>query len=380
MKLGFVGGGLNSAVGQAHFLATRLEPKIELVAGCFSRNADVNRASAEKYQIPRKRVFEVWEDFLEESPGIVDAVCILTPSNLHSEMIARFLDRGVQVFTEKPGGTTPSEIAELAFIKGSDSLRCFFTYTGFAMIRELRRRIQLGHLGEIVRIDLSMNQDGYIKLENDGIFSPPQEWRLSDPKIPMIYLDLGLHLTHLAKFVSGYQPAKIHCFESSRGRAPVIDTVDSISSSGDIQASYRFSKSSLGEKNSLSVVVFGESGSAKWELSKPDVLEISDRHGVSRKLHRGSAQCIVAGEPRYNHFKVGHPTGYVEALSELYCDFTDLNLDSFSRETQSLYSISELLEQINSLSLMSKSARTSDVSFSRDSSYASQIENRQSES
>ena len=47
LKLGFIGGGLNSAIGRVHWSATAIDSLFEVTCGIFSRNKDVNRKTAE---------------------------------------------------------------------------------------------------------------------------------------------------------------------------------------------------------------------------------------------------------------------------------------------------------------------------------------------
>ena len=43
MNIGFIGGGVNSAIGNTHFCASTMDNKFKLVAGCFSRDEKVNK-------------------------------------------------------------------------------------------------------------------------------------------------------------------------------------------------------------------------------------------------------------------------------------------------------------------------------------------------
>lgn len=49
LKLGVIGGGLNSAIGTTHKIASQMDGRFELVSGCFSRNAAINKATAESW-------------------------------------------------------------------------------------------------------------------------------------------------------------------------------------------------------------------------------------------------------------------------------------------------------------------------------------------
>jgi hypothetical protein len=66
---------------------------------------------------------------------------------------------------------------------------------------------------------------------------------------------------------------------------------------------------SAGHTNGLRIRMFGTKGSAEWHQREPDVLRIA-----SAEVNYAPALMEVPN-PR---FKLGHPTGFVEALANLY--------------------------------------------------------------
>jgi hypothetical protein len=60
-KLAFIGGGINSAVGYAHFCAAQLDGKWQLVAGAFSQDRDINTQSAMRYSVAAERTYHCWK-------------------------------------------------------------------------------------------------------------------------------------------------------------------------------------------------------------------------------------------------------------------------------------------------------------------------------
>ncbi|MBV6286804.1 hypothetical protein [Pseudomonas aegrilactucae] len=57
LRLGFVGGGLESSIGATHRYAAQLDGHFELVAGVFARDPARNRAAAEAYGVAPERVY-----------------------------------------------------------------------------------------------------------------------------------------------------------------------------------------------------------------------------------------------------------------------------------------------------------------------------------
>jgi predicted dehydrogenase len=112
---------------------------------------------------------------------------------------------------------------------------------------------------------------------------------------------------------------------SSNGNFPtVIDDVDVLADLDDgAHASAWWSKCALGHQNGLSIEIFGSEGSAYWLQADPELILLSNNAGHKTQIHRGSRDCLVAQEPRYNRFKMGHPSGFIEAFSNLYYDIYD---------------------------------------------------------
>ncbi len=82
LRLGFIGGALNSAVGRAHFNASRLDGNFRVDCGCFSRHRENNLATAVAYSVSPERVSASWEELLDKEKGAIDAVLILTPTQI----------------------------------------------------------------------------------------------------------------------------------------------------------------------------------------------------------------------------------------------------------------------------------------------------------
>jgi len=81
-----------------------------------------------------------------------------------------------------------------------------------------------------------------------------------------------------------------------------------------------WSKAAAGHTNGLSVEVFGSEGSARWVQLEPEVLRLRTVNGTDTAIHRGTLGNLMAGQPRYNRFKAGHPDGFIEAFANVYAD------------------------------------------------------------
>jgi predicted dehydrogenase len=324
LRLGFIGGGVNSAVGTTHFIAAQMDGLFRVDAGCFSRHADVNEQTAARWGIAGDRCYARWEEMLEREHGRLDAIVVLTPTPTHREPVISALQAGYPVICEKALATTASEAAEIEQTVNETKgfLTVTYNYTGYPMVRELREMIQGGRLGLVEQIHLEMPQEGFARLNRDGQPIVPQQWRLQDGVVPTISLDLGVHLHHLVDFLTGEKPRELVATQSSLGRfRQVVDnTMVLVRYTNGLESSFWFSKAALGYRNGLRVRVFGEGASAEWVQMDPEVLQFSDNRGHQMRIDRANSDVQLAQLDRYNRFKSGHPAGFLEAFANLYRD------------------------------------------------------------
>ncbi|MBN2716292.1 MAG: Gfo/Idh/MocA family oxidoreductase [Deltaproteobacteria bacterium] len=330
LRLGIVGGGLNSAVGYTHLASSQLDNRWAVVSGCFSRNQTVNQETARKWSIPDERLYSDWREMLAEEAGRLDAVSIITPTPDHYAMVLRAFEYGHNVICEKTLTSRVDDARRICAMQKQKGLFLAVTlnYSGYPMIRELRNRIAIGTLGKITQIQLEMPQEGYARTDGAGNRPTVQAWRLDDGEIPVISLDLGIHLQHLVYYLLGENPTDLVALQSTHGWfTSVVDNVMCISRyDGGVTSQMWYSKSALGHRNGLRIRIYGTHGSSEWFQMEPELLTCHSIDGTKTILDRAS-QIQVAGSPRYNRFKAGHPAGYIEAFANLYSEFADTLID-----------------------------------------------------
>lgn len=330
LKIGFIGGGINSAVGNTHKIASQMDSKWELVSGCFSTNPEINKQTAQDWHV--RRVYESWEDMLIKEQGKIDAIAILTPSDYHFEILKKAIEYKYSIISEKTITSTFEETQTLYELskKNNTFLTVINNYTGYNMLRELKSKIEKNELGKIHNIQIEMPQQGFITYNKYGKEPRPQDWRLNDGQIPTIYLDLGIHLYHIVDFLIKQKPVEINAIQSSNGFFKnIIDDVSClVRYHEEINAQFWFSKSALGYQNGLRIRVFGNTASAEWLQTNPEVLYMHNNTGQTTILQSSSKEIEVANNEMYNRFKPGHPAGFIEAFANYYSDIAD-NLIEF---------------------------------------------------
>lgn len=326
LKLGFIGGGINSAVGNTHRIASQMDNRFVLETGCFSKSLEINLSTAKEYGVKVDRTYKSWLELLKQEKDKIDALCVLTPTNYHTDIVIKALEMGYAVICEKALTSLVNDAEKIGRTVKSMSgfLAMTYNYTGYPMLRELREMVIRGHLGKINHIQAEMPQEGFARLQKDDAKPTPQAWRLKDNTIPTISLDLGVHLHSVIRFLTEEKPREVVSVQTTHGFfRQVIDNVSCIIRyTNDLTVQLWFSKSALGHRNGLRIRVYGEKASAEWHQMEPEYLIVCDQYGNVNKMDRAS-KVLVADLPRYNRFKSGHPAGFIEAFANYYFDIAD---------------------------------------------------------
>ncbi|MDF1884392.1 Gfo/Idh/MocA family oxidoreductase [Sulfurimonas sp. SAG-AH-194-C21] len=328
-KIAFIGGSIDSIAGYPHFIASQMDKKFEVIAAAFTHNPQKNKETALQWKVPK--TYENYKDLIKYEKENIDAVVILTPTPLHVQMITELLNSCIPVICEKPLVSSTAEIQQINNIYDSSKHFLVVTnnYSAYPMVRELRHQIQKGELGDILAIRLKMPQESFLRPPKSVKY--PQKWRLKDDFIPMISLDLGAHLHHLAHFLLSEEPTEVMAHYSSFSKYNVIDDVNIfLKYKSGIEGNFWLSKVALGNRNGLSLEVYGSNASAIWVQENPEKLEISYSTGDKVIKDRGS-DMLGFVNPLYNRMTPGHPAGFIEAFANLYSDISDA-LDAFHQQ------------------------------------------------
>lgn len=360
LRLGFIGGALNSAVGYTHFNSSRLDGLFRVDCGCFSRNAEQNQATATAYGVAPERVYGNWQELLALEQGAIDAVVVLTPTPDHRDIAIAALDAGIPVICEKALAVSSADCRTIgdAVARNRGFVAVTYNYSGYPMVRELRRIIEAGQLGQLHQIHIEMPQEGFLRTA-----AAPQPWRLRDYAVPTVSLDLGVHVHHLVHFLTGGKaPLEVVGDHSAYGQfGGIIDNVYGLARyTDDLRVQIWYGKTALGYRNGLRIRAFGSLASAEWFQTDPEDLLLCDADGRRRLLDRGAGDASVARLPRYNRFKAGHPSGFIEAFANLYADIAGhlhCHLDGLPPPDQHVYGVPQSEDGLRFLEALAHSAQ-----------------------
>ena len=316
LKLGILGGGLNSVTGYTHFVASQMDGKFKVVSGVFSRHKDINEKTAKYWSV--KRYYDNLEDFIKNEKGKLNAVSVLLPTPYHYEVVKKLLENGFYVICEKPLFSTYEEIInfEKFYNPKKHYLVVTYNYIAYPMLGYLKKIIKEGYLGNILHVHLEMPQESFLRPPKH--INYPPAWRKKDGKIPGILLDLASHLGSIFFYLTGNFITEVkEVLGAKYSKFNVYDDIKVLAKSDDINIFLWVSKVSLGNRNGLKISIFGDKASAIWIQEKPEFLYINKDNGEKIKIDRSYEDGYFKNRI-FNRMTPGHPSGFIEAFANLY--------------------------------------------------------------
>jgi predicted dehydrogenase len=330
LRLGMVGGGADSIIGETHRIAMRVDGLYELVAGALSIDPQIALASAHAELIDPDRAYvdfrEMAQREAQREDGI-DAVVIATPPQTHLQIALEFLAHGIHVICEKPMTATVQEAQRLLDeLQGGDR-RFLLThcYTGYPMIRQARELVRSGELGTIRLIEAEFaGGDPGVAREVADPSARHWRFRASSMGRAAILGEVGSHAHNIAEYVTGQRVVSVAARLATIAEHrevydnAYLDVEYDGGAAGRLWSSYV----AVGSEHGLSLRVFGDDASILWAQESPEVLWLRKLGGPAIALSRGSDE-LSPSSLRAARFRPGHPEGYALAFANLYREFAE---------------------------------------------------------
>ncbi|MCG7562835.1 Gfo/Idh/MocA family oxidoreductase [Pseudoalteromonas sp. McH1-42] len=329
IKMGMVGGGPDAFIGAIHRMAAQLDGQIELVCGVFSSTPQRSYEYGRHLGLKASRCYRHFNDMLEQESSLpegekMELLAIVTPNHLHFQMASDAIKHGFHVISDKPATISLAQALTLARqLACSDVLYALtYTYTGYPMVKEARYRVHAGELGTVRKIIVSYHQ-GWLSGKN-AESTKQASWRL-DPEqagLSCCMGDIGVHAANLAEYISGQAITHV-CADLDTAyehRALDDDGTVLLRFGDEIKGVLLASQVATGEENNLSISVYGDKGSLKWQQQSPNSLTLRYADSSTRVIRSGVANespLAIAS----TRLPAGHPEGYVEAFANLYRNF-----------------------------------------------------------
>lgn len=327
IKMGMIGGGEGSFIGEVHRMASRLDGYIELVCGAFSSNAQKSLKSGKNLFLPNERIYPDYKTMIKKEAALdvserMDFVAIVTPNHVHFEPAKLALQSGFHVVCDKPVTFNLKQALELQ--KLSKQKKKIFAvthnYTGYPMVKEARSLISNGKLGKIRRAVVEYPQ-GWLSTRLESSGQKQASWR-TDPKksgAAGCMGDIGTHAENLLEYVSGLKIKRI-CADLNimlKGRKLDDDGVILLDMDKGAKGILFASQIAAGEENNLRLRIYGEKGGIDWSQQEPNTLFVKwlDKPTEIRRTGVGKMSKEAQHAIR---IPAGHPEGFLEAFANIY--------------------------------------------------------------
>lgn len=327
IRLGILGGGGDSLIGILHRVAAHMFDNYEIVGAVFSPDHQESLDFANEIDIPLNRIYPDFDTLIAEELKLPESeriqVCsVQTPNFLHFPMAKKLLDNGFHVICEKPMTTTYEEakILREAHQKAGTVFAVTHTYTGYPMVRQMRKLVQSGALGKIHKVDARYYQ-GWINPIIHDAEKRKSVWRLDPTKagISSCMGDIGVHAFNMIEYTTGLQIKSLLCDFNYLYQDNVMDVDGTVLiRMGDhVKGVIRASQVATGEENGLAIRIYGEKGGLVWEQERPNFLyKMSDTEPlqVYKPGHAYNSDLSLDG----TKLPAGHPEGIFDAMGNIY--------------------------------------------------------------
>jgi predicted dehydrogenase len=328
LRLGFVGGGRGSFIGEVHANGARLSNRFDIVAGALSSHPETARQSGADWLLPPDRVYTSYREMAEREASRTDgikAVAITTPNDTHHPIAAAFLDKGIDVICDKPLTSALGDALDLVERQRRSGMvfAVTYAYAAHAMVRQARAMVREGAVGRIRQVHVEYFQEWALNAPAGA--AKGAEWRLDRNRVGAGFTtgDIGTHAYHLACFVTGLAAERVRAdFHVSGYAKPMEDTAFMhLRFAGDVPGTLMVSQAAAGTHCGLRLRIFGDQAGLEWEQENPEYLHFRPVGEPGRTISRGFGAGMGVAASRLVRMPRGHPEALTDAWANLYTEF-----------------------------------------------------------
>ncbi len=334
LRLGIVGGGPDSWIGNMHRAAAEMDGWFRTTAGVFSSDPARSRAAGPALGFdPARSYGDVAEMLAAESARTdgIDAISIMTPNDTHYPLAAAALDAGLDVLCDKPVSHDFAQACDLVS-RTRASGRLFaiaHAYSAYPMTRHARQLIRDGAIGEVRLVQIEYIQSGLAVPIEQGPLNNRLRWLLDTERSGQVLVmsAIGCHAQHLACSVTGLNVARLVADVGALmpGRT-VKDHVSALLEfANGARGTFTATQAAAGGENDIRLRVIGGAGTIEWSHREASYLRLAMQGQAVRTIGRGDpdlpAAILALGRtPR------GHPEGLREAFANIYAEWAQTRM------------------------------------------------------
>ena len=244
---------------------TRANPDADVVA-VWDEDGQRGTVWAEELGVP----FEANLDVLLAGDGI-DAVCVVTPTNLHRDVMVRVANAGKHIFTEKVLATTVADCEAIADAVNANGVKFCISYPRrtIPQILYAKQALDEGLFGQVTALRIRIAHDGAVRDWLPAHFYDAQACGGG------AMMDLGAHGMYLSRWLLGAPKRVVSVFNTVTGRAVDDNTVSVIEFENGAIAVNETSFTGFG--GSYSLEIDGTEGGYRM-LSPGEGVQVRSKH------------------------------------------------------------------------------------------------------
>ena len=332
LSLGIVGGGPKSWIGHVHRISARFDDRYEIVAGVFSRNSKLSINFGKALGISKDRCYSNFREMADKEykrKDGIQVVSIMTPPSSHQIIAEKFIDKDINVISDKPFAGNLEQAKKLhKKIKSNKKIKYALThnYSAYPMVREAKAIVEKGKIGKIEYVNVEYIQDwsGGTKI-NVKNAKKKLKWKI-DKKIvgaSAVLNEIGTHAYHLATYISGLKGEQIFADIKQISKKIKMDANAQvmINFTNGAKGMLWTSVMAKGGVYGLKIRLFGSKGSLEWVQNDPNYLKFNPQKGAVKYLERGFHNAELS--KKFSRIKFGHPEGYLDAFANIYNEFAN---------------------------------------------------------
>lgn len=332
LRFGMVGGGIGAYIGDSHRFGAQMNDLSQLCAGCFSRDMEKNRKTAELWGLPEAdRIYATWQEMAEQEaarPDGIDFVSIVTPNDTHYAIARAFMEKGIHVLCDKPLTLTVEEAEDLEQLAKEKDLLfgLSYAYTAYPVIHQARKMIDDGMIGDILHVRVGHPEEWVIDSIPEDADRSSLPWRFQPEKggPSLCTSDIGCHAEQLLVQFTGLRIQRVLAMLDRYPRDLQQETNTSVfldlgnGITGDLWAS----QIAIGKSCDPYIFVIGSKGSLEWNHRNPDDLLYTPLNQPTQRMEAGRGYMSDVCN-RYARVDSGHHIGFYEAFGNIYKAFCE---------------------------------------------------------
>ena len=359
LRVGMVGGSLNSFMGEIHRQAIARSGCLELVCGAFGSTRNSSYETGKQLGLPTRRVYGTYRDLFRREAALspeerIDFATVITPNAMHYPIAMSAIDAHFPIFCEKPFTCNMDEALNLTRKQQASGIRygIAMVLPCYPMFRKARSLIQEEQAIGVIRKVVVSCEMGWMapRLEVNG--NRQAGWR-SDPRRSGqagCVTDLGAHCFYAAEWLTGLTVSEI-CADTRPtvpGRILDDDCTILLRFENGIRGVLLASQIETGSAGGITAKIIGSKGTLIWRQADPDRIRIIGVDGSVGEIVSDAVETPRTVSPECPPTPFGNNEAYIQALTDAYIAFAEYLTagKDAERHTASFMSITEGLRSV----------------------------------